>query len=147
MHTACASSQARAGTRTVTSPGPPGSTVTSQGAFASVDVDRAPVTVPPVTSSTDAASSAVSPAGAPLNRSPTVNPLSPSWRGGRSSNTASGSALRGAMPITPAPLWSSTAGACVAALRIAPPPSTRAVPRHQNRAVRAVALDQRVAEH
>ena len=122
MHTALASVQARTGTSMVTSPKPSGATVTSQAGFALLDVTRAPVTLPPVTSSTEAASRvAESPAGWPLNWTTTVNAVAPSWPVGTSSNLTSGPVLRPELPDVNAPLCASSASTPLPALRMVPP--------------------------
>ena len=111
MHTALASVQARTGTSMVTSPRPSGTTVTSQAGSALLDATRAPVTLPPVTSSTEAASRvAESPSGWPLNWTPTVNAVAPSWLSGTSWKLTSGSVLRVLPPsCTTVPLCASCA--------------------------------------
>ena len=104
MHTACASAQRRAGTRTVTSSGPSGSMVTSQTGVAPFSVCRARVTLPPATSSTEEASRfGESPAGGPLKPSPTVNAVSPSWLCGTLRNRTSGLTVRVLPPPPPPP--------------------------------------------
>ena len=122
MHTAFASVQARTGSRSVTSPGPSGATVTSQAGFAPSAVCRAAVTRPPVTSSSAPSTVAcVSPSGTPPKRSATVNAVSPSWPVGTSSNLTSGPVLRPELPDVNAPLCASSASTPLPALRMVPP--------------------------
>ena len=98
------------------SPGPSGWTVTSQAGCSPSSVRwppvaagrRAPVTVPPVTSTTPSATvCAVSPSGSALKRIRPVNALSPSWRFGSPSNCAVRCILGVGGLATPlTPIWS-----------------------------------------
>ena len=121
MQTACASPQARAGIRTVTSPGPSGATVTSQTGRWPLEVTRAPVTLPPVASKIEAASRfADSPAGVPLNCTPRVNAVPPSWLFGTLWKTVSGPVLRDVVPNATVPLCASSASIPLALWMVPP---------------------------